>query len=53
MNFKPKMLIAFLLILSFGVQAQILERKDVEEKYKWNLSDMYKILISGSSQKQK
>ena len=44
MNFKPKMLIAFLLILTFSIQAQILERKDVPEKYTWNLSDMYKNL---------
>ena len=35
-------IISFLLIPFFFINAQTLDRKDVPEKYKWNLQDVYK-----------
>ena len=36
------LIISFLLIPFFAISAQTLDRKDVPEKYKWNLQDVYK-----------
>ena len=36
------LIISLLLISFFAINAQTLDRKDVPEKYKWNLQDVYK-----------